>query len=107
MLWAASCLCFFGFFRLGEIVCSSEHSFSEQRDLLLSDLSVNSHAHLTYIVVRLKQSKTDQFRKGAQVIIGKTDDDLCPVAALLQFIAFRGQRHGPLFSFSGGRFLTR
>ena len=107
MQWAASCLCFFGFFRLGEIVCSSEHSFSEQRDLLLSDLSVDSHAHPSYIIVRLKQSKTDQFRKGAQVIIGKTDDDFCPVAALLQFIALRGQRHGPLFSFSDGRFLTR
>ena len=107
MLWAACCLCFFGFFRLGEIVCSSENSFFEHKDLLLSDLAVDSHSHTSYIVVKVKQSKTDQFRKGAQVIIGKTDDDLCPVAALLQFVALRGPWHGPLFRFSDGRYLTR
>ena len=106
MLWAASCLCFFGFFRLGEITCSSANAVNH-KDLLLADLAVDSHAGPTYISVTLKQSKTDQFRRGALVIIGRTDDDLCPVAALLQYIAIRGTHSGPLFIYADGKFLTK
>lgn len=107
MLWAASCLCFFGFFRLGEITCSSPSTVKSHQELLIADLAVDNHSCPTFISVNLKQSKTDQFRRGARVIVGRTYDDLCPVAALLQYISIRGPQPGPLFSFSDGKFLTR
>ena len=38
--------------------------------------------------------------------MGRTDNDLCPVAAVLAFMAIRGPGPGPLFRFSDGKPLT-
>ena len=57
--------------------------------------------------VRIKQSKTDPFRKGVDLFLGRTGSDICPVAALLSYLACRGPRPGPLFIFADGRLLTR
>ena len=54
----------------------------------------------------MKQSKTDQERKGIKIIIGKTDDDLCPVAALLIYLNVKGLRPGPLFVWKAAIYLT-
>ena len=40
-------------------------------------------------------------------MIGCTHDELCPVAALLAYLAIRGDSAGPLFRFGDGRPLTR
>ena len=47
--------------------------------------------------VHLKISKMDQLRKGTDIYVGKTDDDICPVATVLAFLAVRGQTPGLLF----------
>ena len=39
--------------------------------------------------------------------MGKTSSDLCPVAAMLNYLVVRGAKPGPLFIFKNGRFLTR
>ena len=57
--------------------------------------------------VRIKQSKTDPFRQGVTIFMGKTGCDLCPVAAVLAFLAMRGPGEGPLFRFESGEALTR
>ena len=87
--------------------CSTESSFDKHSDLAISDLALDNHTHPSFIVVKLKQSKTDQFRKGAQIVVGRTDNDICPVAALLHFISSRGTAEGPLFCFQNGKFLTK
>ena len=46
-------------------------------------------------------------RRGVDLIIGKSGDNLCPVAAMLSFLAARGAGSGPLFQFSDCRYLTR
>ena len=46
-------------------------------------------------------------RQGVDIFIGKTTDCLCPVAALLSYIAVKGYGKGLLSIFSDGRFLTR
>ena len=52
-------------------------------------------------------SKTDPFRMGVTIFLGKTDSDTCPAAALLSYLAKRGLAPGPLFRFDDGRPLTR
>ena len=107
MLWAAACLCFFGFLRSGEVVVPSDSGFDPGVHLCFGDVSVDSRLAPSCIQVVLKVSKTDPFRKGVALVIGKGSRDLCPVAAVLDYMVRRGSGAGPLFQFSDGRFLTR
>ena len=60
-----------------------------------------------YITVRIKASKTDPFRKGTTVYLGITGTDLCPVAAILDYMVRRGNHPGPMFQFQDHRPLTQ
>jgi len=68
---------------------------------------VDSISNPTLLKVRIKASKTDPFRQGVELFIGKTGNRLCPVAALLAYLAKRGNKEGMLFHFEDGRLLTR
>ena len=107
MLWAAVCLCFFGFLRSGEVVVPSDSGFDPTVHLCFEDISVDSCVAPASIQVFLKASKTDPFRKGVSLVIGKGSPELCPVAAVLDYMVRRGNATGPLFQFRDGRFLTR
>ena len=98
MLWAACCMGFFGLMRAGDF---SVTHVSEFDPLCLGDVAVDQHQDPSVVQVRLKQSKTDPFRRG---ISGRTQTDLCPVTA---YIAVRPAVNGPLFVFKDGSFLTR
>ena len=43
-----------------------------------------------HLQVNIKQSKTDPFRMGVKVWIGRTEGDLCQVAAFFAYMALRG-----------------
>ena len=75
--------------------------------LTAQDISVDSRAHPSYIVVRLKRSKNDPFAVGTRVCIGATNQSVCPVTALLGYLAIRPKRSGPLFIFQDGSTLSR
>ena len=105
MMWAVAVVCFFGFFRLGELTAKSESTTDV--GLLFSDVSVDSQDSPTTVALRLRRSKTDQVGKGVHIYLGSTGDDLCPVAALLAYIAIRGGSPGPLFCHPNGKPLTR
>ena len=96
MNWAICTLAFFGFFRLGEILLTTTN-FDPDRHLAVGDVAVDSRQDPSLLRVNLKCSKTDQLGKGVDIYIGKTGDDICPVAAILSFLAIRGQEPGPLF----------
>lgn len=104
MLWAALCT---GFFGLGEITSPSSTNYDTRMHITFDDISVDSPVDTKLIAMNIKQSKTDQLRAGTVVNLAKTDQDLCPVAALLAYIAVRGDRLGPLFIFKDGRYLTQ
>ena len=107
MLWAACCLAFFGFMRTGELTVPSDQGYDSTVHLSLSDISVDNPADPGILGVRLKASKTDPFRKGISLFIGRVSSDICPVAAMLAYLMVRGPQAGPLFKYQNGRFLTR
>ena len=107
MIWAAACVCFFGFLRAGELTVPSESTFDRTVHLCFSDVSVDCIHNPQVVKLRLKASKTDPFRKGVDVVLGRTHNDMCPVTALLAYLALRGNTQGCLFHFADGRLLTK
>lgn len=100
MLWAVCVMCFFGFFHLGELVSIS--SQITQNTLLVRDIAVDNTASPTILEVCLRHSKTDCFGSGVSVFLGRSFNELCPLAALLAYIAVRGGADGPLFCHPDG-----
>ena len=107
MLWAAACVGFFGFLRAGEFTAPSAESFDPEVHLCFSDLALDSHTEPTMVCLRIKQSKTDPFRQGVDVFLGKTEAPICPVKALVKYIGIRNPGPGPLFVRNNGAPLTR
>ena len=71
-----------------------------------ADITVDSHMDPSCISVFLKRSKTDPFGAGLSVHVGWTGDQLCPVAAILAYLAIRPSSPGPLFVFQDGSSLS-
>ena len=107
MFWAACCVGFFGFLRSGEITAAENGEFDPAQHLSVQDISVDNPLNPRSVAVRIKQSKTDPFRLGVTIHLGRTDSVLCPVAALMAYLVVRGKGKGPLFRFEDGRPLTR
>ena len=95
-------MCFCGFFRSGEVVVPSQTSYDAS---CYGDVLVDNTIAPTFLQVRIKASKTDQFRRGVSVFLGMTGCELCPVAAMLDYMVRRGSTPG-LF-FTCGSYLTR
>ena len=106
MMWAACCLGYFAFLRAGEFTTQSNSHFKPECHLTPADISVDSHTNPSVMRIHLKQSKTDQLRVGIDLFVGRTFNDLCPVAAMLAYLSIRGQTVGPLFRIEG-QCLTR
>ena len=107
MLWAAACLGFFAFLQAGEMTVPSDTGFDPGVHLSYGDIAVDNPRTPTVMRVAIKQSKTDPFRRGIDLFLGKTSTDLCPVAAMLNYLVVRRPQEGPLFTFQDGRFLGR
>ncbi len=74
--------------------------------LNLGDLALDNHTKPSLIRLKIKQSKTDPLRQGAKIFLGATAGHICPVKALLQYIAVYSPTPGPLFVFQSGTPLT-
>ena len=83
MLWTASCLCFFGFLRAGELTVPTEAEYDAGVHLNFSDVALDSKCNPSFLRVHIMASKTDPFRKGIHIFIGSTENNLCPVKAML------------------------
>ena len=75
--------------------------------LSVGDVAVDDTKRPTFVRVTVKQSKTDPFRRGVDLFVGRTRSLLCPVAAVLDFLCVRGTCPGALFVWADGRPLTR
>jgi len=86
MLWAEASMCFFGSLRSGEVIVPKDDQYDETVHLSYGDVKVNSPSNPQYLEARIKVSKMDPFRKGVTVYLGRTDSDLCPVAAIFAYM---------------------
>ena len=89
MLWAACCLAFFCFMRVAEFTVRNAGEFDSQVHLTPHDISVDSPEQPTLLQVRIKASKTDQFLAGTSIFLAATGTELCPVSAVLCYLAER------------------
>ncbi len=102
MLWAACTLAFYGFLRASEYTAPTKRRSSRftltARQVVLTEDS---------ITVRLRRSKTCQFKMPPPIHIGATNDSTCPVSAMACYLAERRAPHSsPLFLFRDDSFLT-
>lgn len=107
MLWAAFTLGFFAFLRAGEFTCPSLDKFEASTMLSTEDVCVDSRTNPSFLTVRLKRSKGDPFGAGVLLYVGRTFLPLCPVTAVLSYLAVRPNSGGPLFVFEDGSPLSR
>jgi hypothetical protein len=95
---------FHDFLRLGEATVPTQTAYDPAVHLSFTDVSVDSGAEPRIVA---KASKTDLFRKGVSMYLGRTNNECCPAAALLAYIARRDSGPGLLFHFENGAPLTR
>ena len=107
MLWAAACTGIFGFLRAGEFTVPAAGAYDPDTHLNLSDIALDSHTCPSVVRVSIKQSKTDPFRQGVDIFLGRSGSTVCPVQALIQYLGIRSSAPGPLFLLSTGVPLTR
>ena len=107
LMWAACCLAFFGFVRVSKFTTPSDTHYDKDCYLSIDDISIDSRDNAQLLKVTLKESKTDHFRVGVDLYLTATGGTICPVKALLPYLAMCGQYKGPLFNLEDGKYLTR
>ncbi len=90
LIWAVACAAFFGFFRLGELLPENITSIDPATSLMWGDVAIDNHKDPGMVKVHLKKAKCDQFGKGADIIMGRTRQAVCPVVAFVTFMVQRG-----------------
>jgi len=106
LIWAVCCTAFFGFLRCSEFTVPTEQDYDPNVHLSFADVAVDCKKDPQIIQLYIKQSKTDPFRKGIKLALGKTDGTVCPVSAILAYLAIRGSQPGALFITENGSILT-
>ena len=102
MVWSAVTMAFFGLLRSSEYTSPTARQYSHDT-LTSSDVSVLAEKML----INIRKSKTDQFRRGTIIRLFRLSSTLCPVAATQTYLRHRIDARGPLFCFENGTFLTR
>lgn len=107
MLWAVCCTAFFGLLRVSEFTVPSLHRYDPDIHLSLADVTLDNRWAPEIVQLHIKQSKTDPFRNGADIYLGRTHHNVCPVEGILPYFAIRGKQPGPLFVLADNTMLTR
>ena len=77
------CIRFFGFLHAGEVCIPSNNEYDAGAHLSFSDIGVDRPTNPNIIRVWIKSSKKDPFRKGVDIYLGCTHDNLCPITAMM------------------------
>ena len=65
----------------------NEKPYDPSSHLSYDDLAVDDVTYPKAISIRIKYSKMDQERRGVNVVIGRSGNNLCPVSALLLYVS--------------------
>ena len=107
-LWAASTPCFAGFFRSGKLLPITEALPSTTpTGIQWGKVMVDNPQSHSMLKIRLPVSKCDQFGKRADMYVGKTNTNCCPMTATVLYMASRGHSPGPFFPIQGGKPLSK
>ena len=89
MLWAICTVCFFGSFRISEILCKGKVKFDPLNSLLSSDIclikTTISRESSTILQFQIKQEKTRSDPTPTTIDVFRTGGALCPVKAFLKW----------------------
>ena len=91
-------LAFYGFFRIGELATKSARSVSTVVQFsALRFLISNGKPHFLKLVI--SEYKHNNNNRPFEILIAREDcpAQFCPVQAILDYLALRGNRPGPLF----------
>ena len=102
-LWVMCCLALFGFLKVSEFTIPTEGSCDSSYHLSLDNIAVDNRKKPRILQLFLKQSKTDQFRQCIKVYVSATDSIICPVKAMLSYLAKSNSQPGPLFITKEGK----
>ncbi|VDI20264.1 Hypothetical predicted protein [Mytilus galloprovincialis] len=100
---------FFAFLRCEEFTVMNVDKFDPLTKLCIFDFILKTD----YAILRLKESKTDPFRKGIDIKLFKIDHSICPFLALKRYLSIRHSVFGigfpsdPLFITGNREALTR
>lgn len=100
---------FFAFLRCGEFSVVHSYMFDTAVNLCVEDISLFTD----YVILRLKESKTDPFRKGIDIKLFKIDGPICPFSALRKYFSVRKTKFvkmspmDPLFVIDSHQALSR
>ena len=95
LYWATAAICYFGFFRLGELILPTD---APNRALLnWGDATFDHASQPTLLKIHLHVAKCDHFGEGTDVFIGRSGNAICPIAACIAYVAIRGVSPGPFF----------
>ena len=104
MIWAACCL---GFLRSSAFTVPAQDCFGNSIHLSPQDIAIDCQHLPGMIKVSIKQSKTNPFRHGVNLYLGKTDKDICPVKGIFAISGYPRQSTRPLFMGNNEKMLTR
>ena len=104
-LRTAASVAFFGLLRCSEYTCASSTQFDPLVDLMVRNVTIAKN--MSIMSLRIKASKTDPFRVGCVVRIGRVDNDLCAVRLMHRYISIHPYPDGPLFVMNNTHFMTR
>ncbi len=76
-------------------------------NLAWGDVAVDNLAAPAMVQIHLKRSKCDQEGNGADVVVGRTGSNICPVEAIRAYLRIRGPAQGRFFKDHEGRTVTK
>lgn len=104
LIWTACTLAFFGSFRMGELLCSSENSHNSYDTLLWSDVKFVNKDH---ILIHVKSPKSKQKEGEFIDIFSFKNKGICPIKAMLKLKEMVGKNDNkPVFCFNTNANIT-
>ena len=96
MMWAACCLIFLDFYAAASLQCHHKVPTTAKSTFhLRTYVAVDNQANPQPLRVVIKQSKTDPFRQGASLYLGKADSFICPVTGILPIPSSKRESRWP------------